>query len=876
MGSPVTTSIETLLVDDEKSLLEQAKIFLEKISQEIKVLTVSSAERALDLLDKRDFDIIVSDYQMPGIDGLEFLEEVKEKRHSDIPFIMFTGKGREEVAIKALNLGADRYLQKGGDPKYQYEMLVDAIKQEFDHWEFKKRLKESEEEKSIILEATSDVIAFHDAEHDIIWANRSYLEGAGKSLEEMKGEKCYNAWYGRDEPCEGCPTDEALKSGEVEKGEISPPEGEKTWLITGTPITDEEGNITRIVETSLDITDQKKSERELKEREEKYRALVESAFAGIGITDFDDNFDFVNEKFADMLGYEKEEMLEKNLKEIAPEKEYSKFEQESEKRKEGKTSQYETQLYKKNGERIDVMVHASPFKNADGEFTETMGIVTDITEWKQQQRELKRKEKYIDHTPEYMTVLDEEGKIKYHSYPSEGIRELDPSKLIGDRSFEFIHPDDREKALEKFAEIVENPREEYRAELRGKTGDDWIWLEMRAVNHLDDPEIEGIIIAAQNITERKEAEKRIEKNKNKIERLHETSAEIQTCDREEEVYSLAIEAAEDILDFDICSFDAVEGDMFVRREISTGTPENGYTEKRIDEAGLASKSYLNKESYLVDDLLEDKDAKPVKSEYRSAISVPIGQHGVFQAVSTEVDHFDEEDLKTAELLISHVSQALERIKVKNREDFLHSLLRHDIGNKIQVIQGYIQLLEEDIDDDGSIEMIQKAEKATKEAQKLMEKVRTLKDVIAEHELGAVEVFSILNIAISNCEERLERQDIELECEKEEIKAQGGPLLKEVFSNILENAVKHAECDKIRISFKERDHQVVVSVEDDGLGIPDDIKEKIFERGYKSGEAGGSGLGLYLVKEIINGYGGDIEVKDSSLGGARFDVKLKRE
>ncbi|MFW6142563.1 MAG: sensor histidine kinase, partial [Candidatus Saliniplasma sp.] len=68
---------------------------------------------------------------------------------------------------------------------------------------------------------------------------------------------------------------------------------------------------------------------------------------------------------------------------------------------------------------------------------------------------------------------------------------------------------------------------------------------------------------------------------------------------------------------------------------------------------------------------------------------------------------------------------------------------------------------------------------------------------------------------------------------------------------------------------------IVTVEDDGKGIADDIKEKIFERGFKKGENAGSGLGMYLVKEIVESYGGSIDVKDSELGGARFDVILKR-
>jgi len=76
----------------------------------------------------KDYDAIVSDYQMPEMDGIEFLKKVRSSGNP-IPFIIFTGRGREEVAIQALSIGADYYLQKGGDPKSQFAELAHQIEQ---------------------------------------------------------------------------------------------------------------------------------------------------------------------------------------------------------------------------------------------------------------------------------------------------------------------------------------------------------------------------------------------------------------------------------------------------------------------------------------------------------------------------------------------------------------------------------------------------------------------------------------------------------------------------------------------------------------------------------------------------------------------------
>ncbi|MFW6196984.1 MAG: ATP-binding protein [Thermoplasmatota archaeon] len=98
---------------------------------------------------------------------------------------------------------------------------------------------------------------------------------------------------------------------------------------------------------------------------------------------------------------------------------------------------------------------------------------------------------------------------------------------------------------------------------------------------------------------------------------------------------------------------------------------------------------------------------------------------------------------------------------------------------------------------------------------------------------------------------------------------------ELVSNLIENSIKHSGCNRIRIEVTPREDEYIVTVKDDGKGIPDEAKEKIFERGFKEGENAGSGLGMYLVKEIVESYGGSVEVKDSELGGARFDVHLQR-
>lgn len=117
--------LSALYVDDEPVLLEIGKLFLER-SGKIHVDTLESAVDALERIKLIKYDIIISDYEMPGMDGITFLKAVRAE-HPLLPFIIFTGKGREEVVIEALNNGADHYLQKGGATKPQYAELIHTI-----------------------------------------------------------------------------------------------------------------------------------------------------------------------------------------------------------------------------------------------------------------------------------------------------------------------------------------------------------------------------------------------------------------------------------------------------------------------------------------------------------------------------------------------------------------------------------------------------------------------------------------------------------------------------------------------------------------------------------------------------------------------------
>ncbi|MEY7850428.1 GAF domain-containing protein [Natrarchaeobius sp. A-rgal3] len=170
---------------------------------------------------------------------------------------------------------------------------------------------------------------------------------------------------------------------------------------------------------------------------------------------------------------------------------------------------------------------------------------------------------------------------------------------------------------------------------------------------------------AEAALDRTDRERELVDRKAKIETLHAVASDLDDCHTHQDVYDLTVEAAEDVLNFDVCVVDVVQDRVLVKKAMSSKFDGDSLEEMSIDE-GIAGRTYRHGRTYRVDDLRTDDDAQPLDATFRSVLSVPIGDRGVFQTVSSRRGAFDEEDQELAELLLSHVSNALDRIDFEQR------------------------------------------------------------------------------------------------------------------------------------------------------------------------------------------------------------------
>ncbi|KQC04005.1 MAG: hypothetical protein APR53_04145 [Methanoculleus sp. SDB] len=193
-------TIHVLYVDDESALLDIAKLFLEK-EGEFAVDTLTSATEALTCIPTERYDAIISDYQMPEMDGIEFLQQVRRSGNG-IPFILFTGRGREEVVIEAINNGADFYIQKGGQPRAQFAELAHKVRQAVQRRRAEMSLQESEERYRTIVNDQTEMICRFTPDGIVTFINEAYRQYFHPvlALADIEGKKIHDLMQmGEDE-----------------------------------------------------------------------------------------------------------------------------------------------------------------------------------------------------------------------------------------------------------------------------------------------------------------------------------------------------------------------------------------------------------------------------------------------------------------------------------------------------------------------------------------------------------------------------------------------------------------------------------------------------------------------------------------------------
>lgn len=254
---------------------------------------------------------------------------------------------------------------------------------------------------------------------------------------------------------------------------------------------------------------------------------------------------------------------------------------------------------------------------------------------------------------------------------------------------------------------------------------------------------------------------------------------------------------------------------------------------------------------------------------------------VDDVVTTPVDPALLDRRLQAYLSLREMAAELERRH--DQLSLLAQVVRHDIANAATVVTGWGELLRDDVTPDG-VEALERVLRGGQRITEIVENSRDLTMLIdAGHDLEteAMLLAPVLQLEVDAIKRvhssATKTVVVDLQSPLPMVEVVAGGMLPSVFANLLSNAVRHNDADttEISIAVDVADNDVVVRVADNGPGIPDDQKERVFEPSTKRGDSPGDGLGLSLVKRLVESYGGRVWFEDAPERGTVACVTLRR-
>ncbi|WP_232686218.1 hybrid sensor histidine kinase/response regulator [Halobacterium zhouii] len=402
-----SNAVRVLLVEDDDTQADLTASFLEREDDAFAVTTRSAAEPALEHLQDGEVDCVVSDHDMPGKNGLELLDAVRGV-DPDLPFVLFTGKGSEEIASDAISAGVTDYLQKEGGSD-QYAVLANRVRNAVEKRRSQRALREEKHRLEQVLATTPGSVVF-TPDGGVVSATDRARATLGLDGDDAPDRELASIDNGIDEepdwelttidgdpiPDDDHPATRVARSGQPLHGVrlgVVWPDGWRKYLVMHCAPLFEDGEVDRVVASFTDITDRVERERTL----ERTQTVIEAVGDAVYTVDENGAFAFVNDAFEEMFDADRENLLGTTVAELA---ERGDFGPQAVSRYQDAVRDLVAASSPDARRRFEFRVRRAgidddrvfechlALRPNDGGFRGTIGAVRDVTEQKRREREL--------------------------------------------------------------------------------------------------------------------------------------------------------------------------------------------------------------------------------------------------------------------------------------------------------------------------------------------------------------------------------------------------------------------------------------------------------------------------------------------------------
>jgi len=719
-----------------------------------------------------------------------------------------------------------------------------------------------------LLDNIPDCIYFKDETGKFIDVNKAKANHFNTTPEKMIGKTDFDFFSEKGASNSFEEDKKVMETGEpiinkIEK--IVNQNGVEHWVsVTKLPRYDEKGKIIGTMGINREITEIKKSE-------EKYRNLFEKAIDPIVILDGKGNFLDVNEQVIKLMGYSKEELIGKRFDEakILTQESLKKGLENFAKRMKGEEiPTYEVEVVTKNGERIPAEINASPVYE-DEKVTGDLVILRDLRERhkrEEMEKELIESENrfrdIFDSTSDFLLYL-EKGIILDINKTALGLAGLDKEKIIG-KNFselkELFSKNDLKNhmdAIEK-ASLGEKLRD-YESDLKSK--DENIYRFLFSADCIrDEGEIKGILIRGKDITQRQRAWEELVKLEEKYRVLAETSAD------------------------GVITIDALGRLTYINPSF-----ERMCARRKSKILATLFRDYLSDDSvYFFQQVFIDARKKSEKIDNIELELV----HSNGGLIPIEVNMAPLRKNNEFAGMVCTIRDITERRRVENelkkserlKTEFMN-IAAHELKSPVTPIKGYLDLIISDKDTSEKIKGWAKI--SLRNAERLLRIVTDILDVsrldtdTMRFDMEKISTVGILDEIAEDMKPVIEGKNLKFFTNiPRDLPDMMGDKhrLSQVLKNLLVNAIKFTDNGSISVEAERKDDHNLIVVKDTGIGISKDELKKIFNKFYQAYTGDdrkneGTGLGLYICKEIVRKHNGEIW-GESQLGkGSQFYVKL---